>query len=161
MKQANNILRAGVYILLFLSSSAAQVYASDSVGITRENASFEEVRLELENAIVEKGFVIDFNGNIAKMLENTADVADNAEPVYWHAEFWQFCSSAITRKLTSLNPINIRFCPFVVFAYETVKDPGVITIGYRPLTADASAHTNETIHEINALLESIVVSAGQ
>jgi len=105
--------------------------------------------------------VIDFNGNISKMLERTSDVANNAEPVYTNAEFWQFCSSAITRKLTSLNPINIRFCPFVIFAYEAVKEPGIVTIGYRPLPADASSHTNETVNEINALLESIVVSAGQ
>jgi len=148
-------------LLLLISCCSTLVLANNSVNVTKQDSSFEDIRLEIENAIIENGFVIDFNGNISRMLENTVNVADDVSPVYSNAEFWQFCSSKITRRLTNVNPINIAYCPFVIFAFETVEVPGAITIGYRPLPKDSSRKTNAIISEINELLESIIVKAGK
>jgi len=148
-------------VLLFISFCSAIAFAASPVNLTKHETSFEDIKLEIENAIIENGFVIDFNGNIARMLENTANVADDGTQVFSNAEFWQFCSSEITRKLTKADPLNIAYCPFVVFAFETLNEPGTVTIGYRPLPTHSSIQTNDIINEINSLLESIAVKAGQ
>lgn len=146
--------------LLAVLSMSVSAFATETVNITEYDSTFEDIRLEIENAIIEKGFVIDFNGNISGMLENTANVADNATPVFSNAEFWQFCSSKVTRQLTNADPANIAYCPFVIFAYETMDDLGTVTIGYRPLPKDISKETNDIVKEVNSMLESIVVKAG-
>jgi len=161
MKAIITNLTKRIGLIIALSGFLATAFATNTVNVTEFDSSFEEIKLGIENTIIEKGFVIDFNGNLSKMLENTANVADDATPVFKYAEFWQFCSSKITREMTSIDPMNIAYCPFVIFAYETTNEPGTVTIGYRPLPADPSDETNKMIKKINALLESIVVDAGQ
>jgi len=148
-------------LLALLSIFSASAVASNVVNVTEFDASFEDIRLGIENSILENGFVIDFNGNLSKMLENTANVADDVTPVFMNAEFWQFCSSAITRRMTKADPMNIAYCPFVIFAFETTTEPGTITIGYRPLPIGHSPQNDEIFSEINKLLENIVVKSGE
>lgn len=147
-------------ILSILVSPAATL-ASDLANTTQVETSFENVKFEVENAIIEQGFVIDYTGNIALMLENTINVVDDKTLVFNHAEFWQFCSSKITRELVKTNPANISYCPFVVFAYETVKEPGTVSIGYHRLASSSSEETNKSISKINSLLKNIVESASE
>jgi len=148
-------------ILFALITFSHTAFAGNTVHVIAHDTSFEDIRLSIENEIIGNGFVIDFNGNISRMLENTVNVADDSTQLYRHAEFWQFCSSQITRKLTNIDPINVAYCPFVVFAFELVSQPGAVTIGYRPLSMNTSQQTNAIVVEINDLLENIVFNAAQ
>jgi len=148
-----------IVIAISLLVLIAMMYSSDlfASSTTKVEESYETVSFDIETAIVNRGFVIDFKGDIAMMLENTTNVSDSSEKVYKHAGFWQFCSAAITRKLVEKSPDNLGHCPFVIFAYETVAEPGHVTIGYRPLSGEPGS--DSTITEVNDLLASIVKDA--
>jgi len=139
---------------LFLTASAAATTKSENR--LKIKSSYQDIKFEIENAIINKGFVIDFNGNIAKMLENTANTVDNPKTVFKNAEFWQFCSSKITRRLVEQNPANLTFCPFVIYAFETTADPGIVSIGFRPLHTTGIGYNKRIVEEVNNLLHSIV-----
>lgn len=151
----HKVLVAGVFVLLIIIvmySSSVRAMPAASV-----QQNFETVSFDIENAIVNRGFVIDFKGDIAKMLVNTADVTSDSSNVYRQATFWQFCSSEITRRLTELAPENLKHCPFVIYAYETQQNPGLVHLGYRRVGESGS--TDEIYQEINRLLEAIVAEA--
>ncbi len=141
---------SGISIVLLVSSFIASANPIDL------DAAFVDVRVDIENAILNKGFVIDFNGNISRMLANTSEVAENPKPVYVDAQFWQFCSSKTTRQMVELNPSNLMYCPFVIYAYETVDKPGQVTVGYRPLSANENDSHFKMVSDINNMLDAII-----
>jgi hypothetical protein len=60
-------------------SVAPSLAQESGLKVYSKQASFEDVRFELENAIVGRGLVVDFNGNVGRMLERTgADVGSTA-----------------------------------------------------------------------------------
>jgi hypothetical protein len=152
-------LLAGAFILLIvIVMYSSSVRATPAV---TTQADFETVSFDIENAIINRGFVIDFKGDIAKMLVNTSNVTTNTKDddsaIYQQATFWQFCSSDITRRLVELAPENLRHCPFVIYAYETKKEPGNVYLGYRHVGEPDS--NLDIFQEINSLLEAIVSEA--
>ena len=89
------------------------------------------------------------------MLDRTATDVGSTNPVYKRAETWQFCSSILSRKMVEVNPVNIAFCPYIIFAYETVDKPGTVVVGYRKHEAEDDA-SEKILSEIDDHLESIV-----
>lgn len=127
--------------------------AADSVSYTRKGSTYEEVRQDLEDAIIAEGLKIDYNGNIGAMLQRTGrDVGSNV-PVYAQAEFLTFCSAKLSRQMMEADPANLAQCPYVMFIYQraaTVKD---VTVGYRKVAVQGRA--KKALEEINAMLERI------
>lgn len=143
--------------LAIVSFSPLAAQASDAVTYSRTGASYEDVRLDLESAIIAEGLKIDYTGNIAGMLDRTGkDVGSNA-PVYLKAEFFTFCSAKLSRQMMEADPANMSNCPYVIFIYQraaTVKD---VTVGYRKLKPEGRG--KKALEEINAMLERIVKAA--
>lgn len=143
---------AGLFaISLALGATAAS--AQDDVTALTSTAPFPDVVADLEDAIVNRGYVVDYHGFIGEMLKRTAGDVGSDTPLYKEAEFLQFCSAVVSRRAMEADTGNIAYCPYVLFAYETEAEPGSVTVGFRRLPA------GDGRDEVNALLEEIAREA--
>lgn len=129
--------------------------AEDDLIVLSVNASYAGVVLDVEDAIVNRGYVVDHRGHVGTMLKRTQDEVGATGSVYKNAEYLQFCSVLLARKAFEKNPNNIAYCPYTVFVYETEANPGVVEVGYRKLPA------GEERDAINTLLSQIVQEAAK
>lgn len=130
--------------------------ADEHVTTYRSTAAFADVAADLEDAIVNRGYKVDYHGYIGEMLKRTAQDVGAAKPLYKEAEFFQFCSAVVSRAAMEADIANIAYCPYVVFAYEAEGEPGTVTTGFRRLPAGDGRDA------VNSLLEEIVrEAAGQ
>lgn len=130
-------------------------FGSESIITVAVDEEFSNVRIDIENAIANRGFVVDFHSKIGEMLDRTAvDVGSN-DRVYMYAETWQFCSSVLSREMVEEDPVNIAYCPYIIFAFETVDNPGTVVVGYRAHDAENDA-SKKILDEIDQHLDSIV-----
>ena len=124
-----------------------------------KKAAFDDVKFELTNAIIGRGLIIDYTGQIGKMLERTGADVGSTKPLYAHAEFMTFCSAKLSRAMMEADPANIGFCPYVVFVYEAAGKPGETVVGYRRLALVGNKASKKALAEIDALLNGIVKQA--
>jgi uncharacterized protein (DUF302 family) len=127
--------------------------------VTRsKTGDFDDVRMDLNSAILATGVTIQSQGNIAAMLGKTASDLGATETVYARAEFVAICSAHFSRTLMEADPTNVAFCPFTVFAYEAKAKPGEIVVGYRPVQVPASQgeRAKAAADAVNKLLAGIV-----
>ncbi|MEM9634751.1 MAG: DUF302 domain-containing protein [Pseudomonadota bacterium] len=122
-------------------------------------AAFEDVRFDLENAIVNRGLVIDYVSHIGTMLDRTAADVGSDKKIYENAEAMLFCSADLSRKAMEADPANIAYCPYTVFVYETPGTPGQVTVGFRNLSETGSDASKSAIAEVNKLLNGIAKEA--
>jgi len=130
----------------------------------RKVGKFEDVWQDLKDAVINRGLVIDYVGQVDKMLERTSTVANSvtvtgSQSPYLHAKYLQFCSSKLTHAAVSANPYNLAICPYVVFAFEVKTKPGEIIVGYRRPVAGPSKRTRAAVTKIDTLLDGIVKEA--
>lgn len=123
-----------------------------------KTGKFEDVLFELNNAIVDRGLVVDRTGHLQTMLERTSEVVGSKTP-YIEAKYLQFCSANLTHGAVSANPFNIAICPYVVFIFELKSDPGKIHVGYRRPIAGPSRPTRKALAKVEALLDEITKAA--
>ncbi len=142
---------------LALGASTWPAHSQQIVTLTKQGA-FDDVRMDLGNAVIATGVTIQSQGNIAAMLGRTAADLGATETVYANAEFVAFCSARYSRALMEADPSNIAFCPFTVFIYATKAKPGEVVVGYRPIVvADKQgAGALAAAAEANALLQKII-----
>ena len=133
--------------------SAAELYTKS------KTASFEDVKFDLTNAVIERGLVVDYTGNVAGMLDRTGADVGSTRKLYRHAEYLVFCSAKLSRQMMEADPTNIGFCPFVVYIYERTDKPGEIVVGARPPTARGDDASRKALAEVEALLQGIVSDA--
>ncbi len=125
---------------------------------------FEDVLFELNNAIVDRGLVVDHTGHLQTMLERTSEAVGSITPggsktPYIEAKYMQFCSARLTHEVVSANPLNIAICPYVVFIFELKSDPGKIHVGYRRPIAGPSRLTRKAVAKVESLLDEITKEA--
>lgn len=136
-----------------LAQEAAQEPAQGIVSFDSTD-SFDDVMFNLENAVIEQGLAIENKNHIGDMLERTrADVGSDVV-IYDHAEVISFCSATLSRMAMEADPMNIAYCPYTIFAYQT-KGSDTVTVGYRSLP-------DGPMQEVQALLKTIATAgAGQ
>lgn len=132
--------------------------ASDVTEYTVE-AAFEDVRLDLGDAIINRGYKIDYEAFIGDMLKRTSSDVGGKKEIYKNAEMVQFCSAVMSRRAMAADPANIAYCPYVLFAYERADEPGKVHVGFRRLDERGSAESKAALAAINALLDEIVKEA--
>jgi uncharacterized protein (DUF302 family) len=142
-----------------LAPAAAQDATGEHVTIYTVDGNYEDVRLDLENAIVNRGLVIDYEAFIGEMLNRTAEDVGAERQVYTRAETLQFCSAVLSRRTMEADPTNVAFCPYIVFAYEETDAEGTIHVGYRRLPETGEEESRAALAEVNALLDEIVREA--
>ena len=144
-------LLAALLTGLFLANAAHA--AGDDVKTIESDAAFADVSSGIENAIVNRGFKVDYHGFIGDMLKRTATDVDAGKALYKDAEFFTFCSAVVSRKVMEADIGDIAYCPYVVFAYETEEKPGEVTVGFRNLPDGGERDA------VNALLSDIIEDA--
>jgi hypothetical protein len=148
-------------IMLALPVQAESVRGFKMVKTTAE---FDDVFINVQDAIINKGYNIDYVGHLNQMLKRTSktvgSVTEEGSPSpYKHAKFMQFCSATLTHEAISANPQNVAICPYVIFVYETKADPGVIHVGFRRPISGPSKRTRQAFAKIEAMLTDIVNQA--
>ena len=131
-----------------------------------KDGTFDDVLFELNNAIVDRGLVVDYTGHLGAMLERTSEAVGSVTPAgskspYLKAKYLQFCSAKLTHEVVSANPLNIAICPYVVFIFELKSDPGKIHVGYRKPIAGPSRLTRRATAKVEALLDDITKEAAK
>jgi uncharacterized protein (DUF302 family) len=147
--------------LISMAVAIGQPAAAEDMKTAVKKGSFEDVKFELNNAIIERGLKVDFSGSISQMLDRTGADVGSTRPVYKHAEFMSFCSAKLSRQMMEADAKNVAFCPYTVFIYETAAAPGEIVVGYRPFPQPADEASRAALSEIDKLLASIVKAAVQ
>ena len=125
-----------------------------------KRAKFEEVRDDLKLAIEGKGLVIDYQSYVNRMLERTGKDVGSARKLYADAQAFVFCSAALSRKTMEADPANVALCPYSIMIYETVKEPGKVTVSYRrPWRPDGSTASKAALAEVDKLLDGLARQA--
>lgn len=146
-------LLAATMAVFFLANAAHA--AGDDVKTMESDAAFADVASGIENAIVNRGFKVDYHGLIGDMLKRTATDVDAGKALYKDAEFFTFCSAVVSRKVMEGDIGDIAYCPYVVFAYETAEKPGAVTVGFRMLPEGGERDA------VNTLLSGIIKDAAE
>jgi hypothetical protein len=142
----------------FMLACSAHAVAQDLKTYSKKGG-YEDVKFELNDAIVRRGLAIDYTGHINNMLERTGADVGSTRRVYNNAEFVTFCSAKLSRDMIEADPANVGFCPFVVFLYEAADKPGEIVVGYRQPLPSGNAASNKALAAVDALLDGIVKDA--
>lgn len=143
MKTFVKAIALGVGLLAPLAATAQDVITYDFDG------NFEDGTFALENAIINRGLVIDFVSHVGEMLNRTgADVGSDVE-IFANADIYLFCSAAVSRRVMEADPLNIVHCPYSIFVADT--GDGVI-FGHR-------AYPDGPMQEVEALLDAIIIEA--
>jgi hypothetical protein len=147
-------------LTLIVSCLAMAVVASaEEIRSYQKQATFDDVKFDLNNAIISRGFAIDFTGNIGSMLERTGPDVGSTKPIYKYAEFVAFCSAKLSRASMEADPGNIGSCPYVIFIYEAAAKPGEVVVGYRRPVARGNEASLQALSQIDVLLDNIVKEA--
>ncbi len=153
---ATAILASG---LGMMSIAAMAQDLSDGFMIVKTQSDYAGAVQDLENAIINQGLVIDYQGQVGAMLQRTQDDVGAKTP-YTNASYLQFCSAPLTHAAVAADPRNMAICPYVVFVYEVAGEEGAM-IGYRrPVGAEGEA-SRAAIVQIEAMLEAIVSEAAE
>jgi len=132
----------------------------ESYYLAQTDSSFNDVMSDLNDAVVNRGLVVDFVGHVGDMLSRTANAANSKSP-YVNAKYLQFCSSKLTHAAVAANVENMAICPYVLFAYEVTETPGKVMVGYRRPSGASDPASKVAIKNIEDLLRSIVDESAQ
>lgn len=146
---------------LLFAGFAAIPASADPLKTVSVKGSYEDIRSDLQNAIVNQGLKIDYNGKIGDMLKRTGADVGSAKEIYADAEYFTFCSSKLSRTMMEADPLNVGMCPYMMFVYEKAGTPGEVTIGYRAAAMRGNDASRAALGEINALLDKILKDASQ
>lgn len=111
--------------------------------------SFEDASFAVENAIVDRGLVIDFTSHVGEMLNRTGADMGSDVTIFDNAQIFLFCSAAVSRRVMEADPMNIMHCPYGIFVAER---EGEVMIGHRD-------YPDGPMQEVEALLDAIILEA--
>ena len=154
-------VRLVIAILWLLGGAGAGGACAAELFTASKSGSFEDVKFDLTNAVIERGLVIDYTGSVAGMLERTGPEVGSTKKLYRHAEYLIFCSAKLSRQMMEADPENVGFCPFKVFIYEREDKPGDIIVGARPPDPRGNDASRAALAEVGALLKGIVTEAAK
>ena len=153
---ANIALAAAIFV-----APATVLGGEPAKTIKTVTGDFDEVFADLQDAVINRGLVIDYVGDVGKMLERTADAAKGSDTTvpYLNARYLQFCSAVLTHQAVDADVHNLAMCPYVVFAYQTRAEPGEISVGYRQITLASSEASQAAQAKVHDLLQAVVNEA--
>ncbi len=121
--------------------------------------SYEDALFDLSEALTNKGLVIDNRAKVANMLNRTAKDVGATKTVYKNGEVLEFCSAKLSRDAMEADPLNMAFCPYSMFVYETTAKPGFVTFGYSMLAGASNPASKKALDAINKLIDDMVKEA--
>lgn len=136
---------------LALALLAAPAFAEAPPVTYEVEGAFEDVVFAVEDAIVSAGLVVDHVSHTGEMLERTRADVGSDKVLFTGADIFSFCSATISRQVMEADPLNVQFCPYNIFIFETPEKPGTITVGHRAYDG--------TMAPVQELLSAIVQDA--
>ena len=117
--------------------------------------SFQNVRDDLQMAIIGRGIKINSVSRIGEMLQRTGKDLGASKEIFAHAEAFEFCSATVSRQAMEADPHNIVFCPYVIAVYSLPGETDKTYISFRrPLAA--GGEQPRALQEIERLMAGIV-----
>ena len=141
--------------LAFVTSLNPAVASGDDVATKTTQSAYADVAQAVQDAIVNRGYKIDYHGFIGDMLKRTAEDVGAGKVLYKDAEFFTFCSAVVSRAVMEAEIGDIAYCPYVVFVYEDAATPGTVTVGHRRLPAGGARD------QVNEILDGIIAEAAE
>lgn len=144
--------------MTMLRTAAAVLMFSATAGLAQApilyetEGEFATIAGTVEDAIINAGLVIDNTSHVGAMLNRTKDDVGGGKDIYTAADVFSFCSAVVSRQVMERDPLHIQACPYGIFVYELVDEPGKIVIGHRDYAA-------EDLPEVQELLAGIVENA--
>lgn len=126
-----------------------QMAAADQAITFDYDGSFDDATFAIENAIVNRGLVIDYTSHVGDMLNRTAADVGSDVVIFEQADIFVFCSAAVSRRVMEADPMNLAHCPYGIFVAEM---DGEVMIGHR-------AYPDGPMQEVEALLDAIILEA--
>jgi uncharacterized protein (DUF302 family) len=137
-------------LALAFGLAAAPLAASAQDAVTFPfGGSFDDASFAIENAIINRGLVIDYTSHVGDMLNRTGQDIEGAQQLYDNAQIFLFCSAAVSRRVMEADPMNIVHCPYGIFIAEM---EGEVMIGHRD-------YPDGPMQEVEALLDAIILEA--
>lgn len=124
-----------------------------------KEAKFENVKEDAENAIKNRGLVIDNTSFINNMLERTGKDLGMTTKIFHDGLAYSFCSAAVSRKTMEADPHNIAYCPYAIVVYATAADPKTVYVAYQRALVTGSEANKAALTEMNNLLDGIAKEA--
>lgn len=148
-----------ILLLFAFTFPLAATAETGSYKVYTTEGEFSDIRIDVKNAIINRGFYIDYTGYVGDMLKRTAKDVGAEKSIYRDAEFFQFCSATLSRKAMEADPNTIAYCPYTVFVYELENEPGKIYVGYQTMPVERSGKAENALKAINAVLDEIAKEA--
>lgn len=157
MRNQFMIAMATALLTAFATAFAPTARAdSNHVTVYSVSGKYAEVLQDTADAIVNRGFKIDYRAYIGDMLARTGSDVGSTKKIYIDAQSLQFCSAVYSRRTMEADPANIAYCPYVIFVYERADKPGIIHVGFRRLDEEGSASSRSALGAVNDILDAIV-----
>lgn len=153
-----------VALTVFVAATVPPALAKEAHPHIDVQGNFADVFQDLKDAIINRGYVVDFVGHVDTMLDRTSTASKSVTETgsrspYLNAKYVQFCSAKLTHEAVSANPYNMIVCPHVIFAFEAKNKPGHIVIGYRRPTPGPSKLSKRAFKKVDDILMAIVKEA--
>ena len=144
-------------VSFLLAFSVTSTAAEDPIVTTKVAGDFHDVSHNIRMAITGKGINIAHTLPASDMLTRTGRDYGYKDDTYSDARIYEFCSAAISHKLSRHHPDNIVLCPFTISVYSLVREPGQVYLSYRKPTGRPGSE--EIVNEVIELITSIIEDA--
>lgn len=135
------ILVSALTLSLAACTPPAPSTATSPVVRYSSDAAFDDVRDDLERAILAKGLVIDHTSFVARMLARTGKDVGSDKVLYadGRGQAYVFCSAVVSRKTMEADAHNMAYCPYSIVIYSTAAEPKKVHVAYRRALPDIDA----------------------
>ena len=160
-KVASRVMYA---VVMVLGLCVTESVMAQEVTIYTSTEPFDDVRQDLADAIINRGYVIDYEAHVGKMLARTATDVGASKTLFaeGRANSMQFCSAVLSRTTMEADVMNVAFCPYVLFVFQASSDDPTVTVGFRRMPEHGSDESEAALAEVNKLLDAIArEAAGQ
>ena len=139
----------------------AESRRDDYMKLYTVEGKFEDVRMDIEMAITDRGMVINNVSHIGNMLARTGKDLGAGKQIFQKAEALEFCSSTVSRTMMETDPHNIVFCPYIIAIYTLPADSDKVYVAFRRPLPVGSAESQQSLVAVEQLLEEIIADATQ
>jgi len=141
------------------SHAGEEILETEYFKFYKFGGNYADVRVDLDYAITGLGIKVNGVSHISDMLTRTGKDIGRTKKVYEHAEAIQFCSATLSRNMMEADPLNIVFCPYIIYIYSLPNEKNIVYLGYRkPPHLDSEASKN-TVAAVVKTYESIIADA--
>ncbi len=144
------------FMMTSMGLSQADTVRDDYMRMYVVGDSYENVRDDLELAIINRGIKINNISNIGNMLARTGKDLGAKKQIFAHAEALEFCSSTVSRVTMEADPHNIVFCPYIIAVYSLPNEDNKTYISFRRPTQAGSQTSKAALQKVEDLMISIV-----